>query len=155
MKHLFSFTLLLILSSSAVAGPTEDEAAATKLMNEYLESIATLDAHRVSAHFNEPFMLVTAANTNALATRADVEAWLKPAYSQLKDRGYARSDWAPLRVKALSNGVVIASARFVRYKNDGSELETLGATYLLRNTNDGWRIVVLTPHPASTALSLQ
>ena len=155
MKYMFGLALLLLLSCPAVAGPAEDETAATTLMNEYLESVATLDPHRASAHFNEPFMFVTATNTNAFATRAEVEAWLKPGYSQLKDRGYARSYWAPLRVKALASGVVIASTRFVRYKTDGSELETLGATYLLRNTNDGWRIVVLTPHPASAALSLE
>ena len=155
MKHMFSLALLLLLNCPASAGPAEDEGAATKLMNEYLEYVATLDPHRASAHFNEPFMLVTTTNTNALATRADVETWLKPGYSQLKARGYARSDWALLKVKALASGVVIASTRFVRYKTDGSELETLGATYPLRNTNDGWRSVVLTPHPASAALSLQ
>ena len=155
MKRLFGLTLLLLISSFAVAGPAEDEAAATQLMNEYRDSYISLDAHRIATHFNEPCMFVTAASTNAFATRAEVQAWLTPALLRLRERGYGRSEWAPLRVKALGSGVVIASARAIRYKPDGSELETLGATYLLRSTNDGWRIAVVTLHPASMALPLQ
>ena len=155
MKRILGLTLLLLFSCFAVAGPAEDEAAATQLMNEYRDSFASLDAHRTSMHFNEPFMVVTAASTSSFATRLDVEEWFKPPLSQLKDRGYGRSEWAPLRVKALGSGVVIASGRAIRYKADGSELETVGATYLLRSTKDGWRIAVITLHPASMALALQ
>jgi ketosteroid isomerase-like protein len=155
MKHMLALVLLLLVSASAVAGAPEDEAAATRLMTEYLNAFVSLDADRASTYFNEPFMFVTAANTSAFATRAEVAAWLKPGLSQLKERGYARSEWAPLRVKALGDGVVIASARAIRYKTDGTELETIGATYLVRRATDGWRIAVLTAHPASMALPLQ
>lgn len=155
MKYLFGLVLALFLSCPAGAGPVEDEAEASSFMNEYLDSVATLDTHRVSLHFNEPFMFVTAANTGVFAAHADVEAWLRPQYSQLKSKDYGRSEWAPLRVKALGSGVVIASARFVRYKIDGSALEDGGSTYLLRKTSGGWRIAAQTPHSPSAALPLQ
>ena len=155
MKRTIGLTVLLLLTSLAVARPAEDEAAATQLMNEYRDSFISLDAQRTSMHFNEPFMVVTAASTSVFATHAEFEASLKPEFSRLKSLGFARSEYAPLRIKALADGVVIASARTTRYKTDGSELETIGATYLLRSTKEGWRIAVVTPHPASRALPLQ
>ena len=155
MKCVFGLVVSLLFSMQLSAAPADEEAEAASLMNEYRDSVATLDASRVSRYFNEPFVFVTAAKTTAFSVHSDVEAWLRPQYLQLQSRGYARSEWAPMRVKALGSGVVLASARFVRYKVDGSELDVAGSTYMLRKTSDGWRIAVQTPHSASAALPLQ
>jgi ketosteroid isomerase-like protein len=43
----------------------------------------------------------------------------------------------------------------VRYKADGQELDRIGATGVLRKTNDGWKIAVLVGHdPSSVVLRL-
>ena len=86
MKRTIGLTVLLRLTSLAVARPAEDEAAATQLINEYRDSFISLDAQRTSMHFNEPFMVVTAASTSVFATHADFEASLKPEFSRLKPR---------------------------------------------------------------------
>jgi ketosteroid isomerase-like protein len=155
MKMLFGLALAMALIAPAAAGPAEDEADVTRMMQEYLVSFVTLDAHRIAAHFNEPFVFIWANGTAALATRDDLEAWLKPGYVQLKARGYARSEWTQLRARTLGNGVVIVSAAIVRYKTDGSVLETLGSTYLLRKGTEGWKIAAQVPHAADAALVLK
>lgn len=155
MKMLFALALAMALIAPAGAGPAEDEADATRMMQEYLASFVTLDAHRIAAHFNEPFVLISANGASALATRDDLEAWLKPGYAKLKAQGYARSEWTQLRAKTLGNGVVIVSTAIARYKTDGSVLETLGSTYLLRKGADGWGIAAQVPHAADAILVLK
>jgi ketosteroid isomerase-like protein len=153
MKFILGLVFLLLLSPFAIAGAEEDEAAVTQVMNEYLAAYVSLDAHRTSTHFTEPLMLLSGDSTTVLATRSEVETLFGRIFARLRSLNYGHSEWAPLRVRALGGGVAIASARAIRYKIDGSELEKVGATYLLRNTREGWRISVLTSHPASTALT--
>jgi len=43
----------------------------------------------------------------------------------------------------------------IRHKIDGQELERVAATYVLRRTNDGWKIAVLTVHDPSNVLRLE
>jgi len=151
MKPALVLALAWAVAGHAAAGPADDEADARKMLDEYVVSYASLDAHRVAAYFDEPYMNVTADGARVMATHADVEATMKAFFPQLKARGYGHSEIASLRAKALDDGLVLASARIIRRKTDGSELATLGATYLLRRTADGWRIAVITNHRASTA----
>jgi hypothetical protein len=46
-------------------------------------------------------------------------------------------------VKLLDQTTALASAVAVRHKTDGSELETIGATYVLRKTEGEWKISVV------------
>jgi hypothetical protein len=70
----------------------------------------------------------------------------------LKEHGYSHSKWVELHVKLLGKSVALASAIFTRYKTDGSEMATLGATYLLRKNDGDWKIAVINPHPASDVI---
>jgi hypothetical protein len=40
----------------------------------------------------------------------------------------------------------------VRHKTDGSELETIGATYVLRKTEGEWKIAVVMGHPPANVI---
>jgi ketosteroid isomerase-like protein len=55
-------------------------------------------------------------------------------------------------VKLLDQTTALASAVFVRHKTDGSELETIGATYVLRKTEGEWKIAVVTRHPPANVI---
>jgi ketosteroid isomerase-like protein len=154
MRYVVNALLVLALVSPLGAAAQEAEEA-TKSLNDYLAAVISLDAGRAAQYFHEPYMLLTAANTKIYASRAEVEASLKPAYAELKERGFARSEWAKLRVKSLGSGVAIASAVAVRFKIDGQELQRIGVTYLLRKTPEGWKIAVLTLHDPSAALPLE
>jgi len=73
----------------------------------------------------------------------------------LKERNFARSEWARLKTKSLGTGVVIASALAIRYKQDGQELQRFGVTYLLRKTDDGWKLVSYASHDPASVLALE
>lgn len=143
------------LHAPCFASPADDEAGALAFMNGYIASFKQLDVHSTATHFHEPLTVVAGSGVTVFATQAEVAAWYRPLFARLAEKGYGRSEWRQLQLRALGNGVVIASASAVRYQVDGSEIETVGATYLLRNTAQGWRIAVLTSHPASAALLLQ
>ena len=154
MKFLLSALLVFALAAPAHAAGDEDKAAATQALIDYFNAVITLDTQRVVRYCHEPFTFVSTGLARSLVTRADLDSWLKPGFAALKERGYARSEWPQLNVKLLSNGVAIASALIVRYKTDGQEMERVGATYLLRKTDDGWKVAVLAAHDASNVPKL-
>ena len=154
MKLLLCLSLLLSFAVPARAAGEEDRVAATQALVDYFNAVITLDTQRVSQYCNEPFMYLDSARSSSFATRSDVEAWLKPGFAALKERGYGRSEWPQLQVKVLGNGVALASALIVRYKVDGTEMSRAGATYFMRKTQDGWKLVSLTVHDTSTVLKL-
>ena len=87
-----------------------------------------------------------------LPTTADVEKFYGAALQDLKERGYSHSDLLEVHVRLLGTTVALVSSLFKRYKTDGSELATLGGTYLLRKTDGVWKIAVLIGHPAKDVI---
>ena len=75
-------------------------------------------------------------------------------FESLKAQGYGRSELADLRLKQVSAGLFVASGIAVRYKADGQELGRMGVTYVLRKTNEGWKLAALVGHDPGTALRL-
>lgn len=150
--------MLLTIGTSAMAATDDDRAAAVQAFKDYVAAVGTLEAQRVAPYYHEPYheplMFVAAAGARSLATRADIEAWLTPVFARLKERGYARSDWAEFQSKLLSSGVAVVSTQTVRYKTDGQPMETLGFTYVLRKTKEGWKVAVLIGHDAANVLRL-
>ena len=55
-------------------------------------------------------------------------------------------------MKLLDQTTALASGVFVRHKTDGSELETIGATYVLRETEGEWKISVVVRHPPASVI---
>jgi len=55
-------------------------------------------------------------------------------------------------VKLLDQTTALASAVAVRHKTDGSELETIGATYVLRKTEGEWKIAVMMRTPPANII---
>jgi ketosteroid isomerase-like protein len=155
MKRLICLFALLFGMIPTVCGASEgDKAAALQAFKDYVAAVGSLDTQRVVPYYHEPLMFVAAAGARALATRADMEAWLKPVFDRMKERGYARSDWAEFQMKLLSAGVAVVSTRTVRYKADGQELERIGFTYVLRKTSEGWKVAVLVGHDPANVLRL-
>lgn len=158
MKRPRSIVFLLLcvaIVSTAPAEGQDEKAAVTQALNDYASAFHSFDAQRVLRYYHEPLMLITAAAVRAMATRADIEAWMNEFWARLKERGYARgSEFSPLHVKQVSAGVAVASAQFVRYKADGQELERIGVTYVLHKAGDGWKIVVIVGHDPGGVLRL-
>jgi hypothetical protein len=59
-----------------------------------------------------------------------------------------------LRVKQVSAKTGFLSVDRTRYKTDGQALERLSETYVMRNTDNGWKIAVAVVQDPDTLLQL-
>jgi ketosteroid isomerase-like protein len=116
------------------------------------EAFSRGDLSSVVQHCNVPFVVILPQEIRVLSTAPDVEKFYSTARQDLKDRGYSHSELSEVHIKLLGPTVALVSSLFTRYKTDGSELATLGATYLLRKTDDVWKIMVITVHPAKDVI---
>ena len=146
--------LFAVIISTAPAEGQDEKAAVTEVFKGYARAWDSLDMQRILPYYHEPLIFITAAGVRSLATRGDIEAWVKTIFTRITERGYARGEYPQLHVKQMSPSVAMASGLYVRYKKDGQELERLGATYVLHKTSDGWKIAVLVAHDPGSVLRL-
>ena len=141
------------MTTDASASPP-NESDVLKTYEEYLLASFSLDAKRVATYYDEPFMYVSAARTVTAATRADVEAFLSPGFKDLKQAGYAKTEFPELKLQSLGKGLAVISGRGIRVTADRKELVTFGVTYIWRNLPDGWKLAVMTVHDPKKLLPL-
>jgi hypothetical protein len=120
--------------------------AVTRVLAEYYRAFSTLTAEAILPYFHEPSMMVGPLGVFALPTGTSVHAAFTNIMDGLRARDYGRSDLSKLKVDRLSATSVLASGVAIRYKADGEELERVGVTYLLQNTNGLWKIAVTIIH---------
>ena len=85
---------------------------------------------------------------------SQVEGFWGPRFDDLKAQGFGRTERAEANIKVLNDNTAMSSIRAIRYTEDGSELERRGATFALRKTDDGWKIVTLIHHPPDNVIHM-
>jgi len=98
------------------------------------------DSAAASAFFGEPTLIVLPNQVVALSTRADVEAFFDKLVASRKGSGYSHSKLGDHRVKLLNSTTALYSTIAIRMKEDGTEMQRSGFTYLLQKGTAGWRI---------------
>ena len=142
----------LCADRSALAGPGDDERAVQAVIRDYEAAWSRHDAHAIASFYFEPAMRVSAAGPSVRETRAVQEAVFSGLLQRLAQRGYATSVLQHLEVHLLDVDTAIASGVVMRDRPDGSVLETLGATWLLWRTTEGWKIFLSTNHDPEAAV---
>jgi ketosteroid isomerase-like protein len=120
----------------------------------YLEAFQTLDPRAVLPYYHVPSVLLSSRGVSVMAAATDVEAVFATMMDGLQARGYAGSKITDQRVKLLSDTIAMVSGRGMRYRSGGQELERLSATYTLRRTDGGWKIVMTTVHDPDVIVEL-
>ena len=82
---------------------------------------------------------------------SEIEAFYGGVLRDLRERGCSHSIRSELHVKLLDQTTALASTVFVR-QTDGTELETIGATYVLPKTEGEWKIAVIIRHPPANVI---
>ena len=59
---------------------------------------------------------------------------------------YAYSKWDKIDIQLIDDSIVIANAKYSRFKDDGTLYESGFAQYHLRFINEKWKIFSLTPY---------
>jgi ketosteroid isomerase-like protein len=129
-----------------------DKAAVERSLNSYADAFRRGDLSGIGQYCNVPLVFITQQEVRAFPSIADVETAYSAILRDLKGHGYSHSKTVELHVKPLGATVALASAVFTRYKTDGTELTTLGATHLLRKTDGVWKISVVAVHPAKDVI---
>lgn len=153
-----SVALLMLISAPRIEAQNE-KPAISKTMNDYFAAFADLgpafDMRRALSFFHEPSMLITTTRASSYLTRGEVEAgWVNAFVVRQRERNYARQE-VQLHVRQMSSNVAFASAEIVRYKTTGELLERVGASYVLRRTEDGWKIAAVITHDPDRVLRLE
>ena len=129
--------------------PDETDAIG-RTYDEYFQVFQTLGAEAVASFYHVPCMALAPQGVTVMTTSEEVRALFRTMRTALQARDYVRSERGPLQVRRLSDQIALVSTRVMRYATDGKELEQFGATYLVRKTDAGWKIAVITIHDAST-----
>jgi ketosteroid isomerase-like protein len=147
-----------ICASTASAEPQSAEQEQAKktavdhALRDYNDTFGRGDVSAIGQHCNVPFVVISSQEVKVLPTMSDIEARYAGILRDLRERGYSHSTRSELHVKLLDQTTALASAVFVRHKTDGSELETIGVTYVLRKTEGEWKIAVVMRHPPANII---
>ena len=132
----------------------QNETVIAQTFTDYLQAFQTLKPRAPLPFCHVPCMFIAPQGVLVMATSAETETFFTRVMEGLRARSYARSELTDLQLKQMSRDTALVSVSRVRYKTDGQELERLGETYTLRNTDGGWKIAVAMNHNPDTVLRL-
>jgi ketosteroid isomerase-like protein len=112
----------------------------------YAQAFETLEPQRVVPYYDEPSLIISPEGSVALPAHADVQAIFERLMGDLRKQGYASSELAQLEEARWSDTLAMVTGRVIWRKADGAELRRFEAAYILRKTNDAWRIAVAAFH---------
>jgi ketosteroid isomerase-like protein len=124
----------------------EGPGKAADAFRRYAQAFQSLDPRAVARHFNEPALLIMPQGVLALSTAADVEQAYARIMADLPALGYARTEFASLAERQLSDDLALVTGSGVWKKATGEAFMPFGMTYTLRRSADTWRIVVAAIH---------
>ena len=125
-----------------------EEAAVRQTLDEYYRAFSTLSVQAILPYLNEPALLIGPLGVIPLPTPSEIEPIFGPVMEGLRTRDYARSELGSREIRILCAQSAIVTGIAIRYKSNGEELERAGITYLLRKTDDAWKIAVMVLHGA-------
>jgi ketosteroid isomerase-like protein len=125
-----------------------------QLFAAYFRDFSNLDLKAIVSYFHHPCTFIVPQGVFVFSSASEVEGFWAPRFDDLKTQGFGRTERAEANVKVLSDNTAMASSRAVRYKKDGSELERRGATFALRKTADGWKIVMVIHHSPDNVIQM-
>ena len=120
--------------------------------HDYNDAFVRGDLSAIGHHCHVPFTRISPQGVEVLPTMSEIEAFYGGIQRDLRERGYSHSTRSELHLKLLDQITALASGVFVRHKTDGSELETIGVTYVLRKTEGEWKIAVMVGHPPANVI---
>ena len=134
-----------------------EKTAADHALRDYNDAFGRGDLSAIGQHCNVPFVAFIYSSQGSqgvkvCATISEIEAFYGGVQRPLREHGYSHSTVSELHVKLFDQTTALASGVFVRHKTDGSELETIGATYLLLKTEGIWKIAVVFRHPPANGI---
>ena len=125
-----------------------------RLFANYFSDFSNLDLKAIVSYFHDPCTFIVPQGVLVFSSPSEVEGFWGPRFDDLKAQGFGHTERAEANIKVLTGDTAIANSLAVRYTKDGSELERRGATFVLRKTGDGWKIVTLIHHSPDNVMKM-
>ena len=133
---------------------TDLEQEIDQLFTGYFSDFSNLDLKAIVSYFHDPCTFIVPQGVLVFSSPSEVEGFWGPRFDDLKAQGFGHTERAEANIKVLTGDTAIANSLAVRYTKDGSELERRGATFVLRKTRDGWKIVTLIHHSPDNVMKM-
>ena len=133
---------------------TDLEQEIDRLFTGYFSDFSNLDLKAIVSYFHDPCTFIVPQGVLVFSSPSEVEGFWGPRFDDLKAQGFGHTERAEANIKVLTGDTAIANSLAVRYTKDGSELERRGATFVLRKTGDGWKIVTLIHHSPDNVMKM-
>ena len=125
-----------------------------QLFANYFSDFSNLDLRAIVSYFHYPCTFIVPLEVLFFSSAAEVEGFWRPRFDDLKTQRFGRTERAEANIKVLNDNTAMSSIRAIRYTEDGSELERRGATFALRKTDEGWKIVTLIHHSPDNVIKM-
>jgi len=131
------------------------EQEVNQLFISYFRDFSNLDLKATVSYFHLPCTFIVPQEVLVFSSASEVEGFWGPRFDALKTQELGRTERAEANIKMLNDNTALASSKAIRYKKDGAELERRGATFALRKTDDGWKIVTLIHHSPDNVIKMK
>ncbi len=125
-----------------------------QLFVKYFNDFSNLDLKAIVSYFHRPCVFIVPQGVFVFSSAAEVEGFWRPRFDDLKTLGFGRTERVEANINVLTDDTAMASGMAIRYTKGGSELERRGATFALRKTDDGWKIVTLIHHSPDNVIQM-
>ena len=125
-----------------------------QLFANYFSDFSNLDLKAIVSYFHNPCTFIVPQGVFVFSSASEVEGFWRPRFEDLKTQGFGRTERAEAHIKVLSDDTAMFSGKAIRYTEEGLELEQRGATFALRKSDDGWKIVTLIHHSPDNVIQM-
>jgi len=126
-----------------------------QLFTNYFDDFSSLDLKAIVSYFHNPCTFIVPQEVFVFSSASEIEGFWGPRFDDLKTQGFGHTERAEVNIKVLNDNTALASGKAIRYSKDGTELERRGATFALRKTVDGWKIVTLIHHSPDNVIQMR
>lgn len=139
------FTLLSI--SQVYADSTDSiDNLFDNYMLKYNTYIQTGEFKKQLSLYRDQVMLVTNNGNQSVVTGADMDSRVVGFLDNLKRQGVAKVKWESRHITRLDSNLAVVKNVAIRFADDGSVVNRVGATYLVQNGPNGWKIAAFSVH---------
>jgi len=159
-RTVFSRTALVLLgvvatvpASAQLSDRAAEKAVVDRTFRDYHAAYSQGDPKKIASYFNEPMMITNVGKV--MSTTAEAEERATEFVAEQRARGIVEIFQERLEVKLLGPSMAIVSSIVQRRNKDGAALEVGGGSYLLRKSNNGWKITAITAYPPADFVKLE
>jgi ketosteroid isomerase-like protein len=112
------------------------------VLQDYAAAFLTFKPSNVIGYFDQPLTLLLDTGPEVFDTEEKVTAYLQQYMKGLQDKHYATDVLTRMRLRTITESVVVTSFHLVRVNTSGQSFDSMNAVYTWRKTDGRWRVII-------------